>query len=81
MALPQITIDQYLNLLAQIQTLQNALGALKVAVIYDGNNGTGLLFQGVANLESYVTSMLRAKTQMETIYPELLADVGAPPTA
>lgn len=81
MSLPQPILDQYLSLLAQIQVANNWLAALKTTVDYDGNNGTGLLFQAVANTEGILRSMARAKTTMETQFPELLTDTGAAPTA
>lgn len=81
MAIPQSITDTYLNLLSQIQLAINCLAALKTTVDFDGNSGTGLLFQAVANTESILTSMTRAKTTMETQFPELLTDTGTTPTA
>lgn len=80
MALP-IPTDQYLGLLSQIQTASNWLAALKTTVDYDGNNGTGLLFQAVASTEGILRSMDRAKTTMEMQFPELLTATGEAPTA
>lgn len=80
MSLP-IPTDQYLGLLSQIQTASNWLAALKTTVDYDGNNGTGLLFQAVASTEGILRSMDRAKTTMETQFPELLTATGEAPTA
>lgn len=80
MSLP-IPTDQYLGLLSQIQTASNWLAALKTTVDYDGNNGTGLLFQAVASTEGILRSMDRAKATMETQFPELLTATGEAPTA
>lgn len=72
---------QYLGLLAEIQTQTQWIAVLKTTVDFDGNNGTGILFQQVAAGESILLSMSRAKTAMETQYPELLGDTGSAPTA
>lgn len=76
---PAPILADYLNLLANIQVAINWLEALKTAIDFDGNSGTGLLFQAVAQTESVLTSMTRAKTAMEAAYPDLLTGVGAPP--
>jgi hypothetical protein len=75
---PQDIETQYVGLLANIQVLQGELSALKTTIDFDGNNGTGILFQAVATLEAVVTSMSRAKTAMETQYPGLLDAVTGP---